>query len=281
MKFLILFTIFFTVSCSDGKKQATETKSKTVEVKSEHCGKHDGNHKTGHCGKHDHNGNHKIEAKHKHQSDKPKHGHINCPHAGKKNLSEHDSHRPVRKTEDYIKLLENPDRDKWQKPEDVIKALSLKGNEIITEIGAGAGYFSLRFAAKLKNGSVEATDIDGEMIAHIKKRAVERNIKNIKAFVADGAKPDINPNSDLVFMKDVLHHVQKRDIMLSHLFSKMKSSSRLVILEFKMGKLPSGPPDSLKIPEKDIISMVTKAGFKFVYNKKTILPYHEFLIFTK
>lgn len=268
MKYTIIITLFLTVSCSGNKtqkSQATETESKTDK-------------KTVHCGKHDHGNKHEHTHKNK---NKPEHGHINCPHAGKKKLSEHDSHRPVRKTSDYIKLLENPERDKWQKPEDVIKNLNLKGSEIITEIGAGAGYFSLRFAPKLTSGSVEATDIDPEMIAHIKKRMEEQKITNIKAFVVDGAKPDINTNSDIVFMKDVLHHVQKRDVMLSHLFSRMKSSAKLVILEFKMGKLPSGPPDSLKIPEKDIIKMVTKAGFKFTENKKEVLPYHNFLIFTK
>ena len=46
----------------------------------------------------------------------------------------------------YIASLEDPKRDAYQKPDEVMKALALRPGEVVADIGAGSGYFTLRFA---------------------------------------------------------------------------------------------------------------------------------------
>jgi predicted methyltransferase len=58
----------------------------------------------------------------------------------------HHQHHPPRSAEEYAKILEDPSRDAWQKPHEVIQALKIKPNEAIADIGAGSGYFTRRFA---------------------------------------------------------------------------------------------------------------------------------------
>jgi len=46
----------------------------------------------------------------------------------------------------YIAMLEDPQRDSYQKPHEVLMALDLKEGEVIADIGAGSGYFSFRLS---------------------------------------------------------------------------------------------------------------------------------------
>ena len=46
----------------------------------------------------------------------------------------------------YIASLEDPKRDDYQKPDEVLKALALKPGEVIADIGSGSGY--LRCASR-------------------------------------------------------------------------------------------------------------------------------------
>ena len=46
----------------------------------------------------------------------------------------------------YIGALEDPKRDAYQKPHEVLAALNLKPGEVIADIGAGSGYFTFRLS---------------------------------------------------------------------------------------------------------------------------------------
>ena len=88
-------------------------------------------------------------------------------------------------------------------------------------------------------------------------------------------------DADVVFVCDVLHHVQGRDAWLKRLASQMKPGARFVLIEFKEGKLPEGPPEAVKIPRKQLVEMVDQAGLRFESEKPDLLPYQVFLVFRK
>ena len=44
------------------------------------------------------------------------------------------------------------------------------------------------------------------------------------------------------------------------LLLEMKSGARLVLIEFKEGKLPEGPPEAVKVPRAELVKLVTTAG---------------------
>jgi predicted methyltransferase len=49
-----------------------------------------------------------------------------------------------RGAKDWAKRFDNPERDGWQKPAEVIAAMKLAPGMIVADIGAGTGYFSIR-----------------------------------------------------------------------------------------------------------------------------------------
>jgi hypothetical protein len=93
--------------------------------------------------------------------------------------------------------------------------------------------------------------------------------------------PQVPGEADLVFVCDVLHHVSDRAGWLRKTASEMKPGARFVLIEFKEGKLPEGPPEATKIPRKQLIELVSQAGLPFESEKPDLLPYQVFLVFRK
>ena len=66
--------------------------------------------------------------------------------------------------ERYAKSFDDPARDAWQMPERVIAALDLKPGQIVADIGAGTGYFTVRLAKSAAAPKVYAVDIEATMV---------------------------------------------------------------------------------------------------------------------
>jgi SAM-dependent methyltransferase len=187
--------------------------------------------------------------------------------------------KPFADVQKYVAFLERPDRAAWQKPDEVVRSLRLTGDEVIADVGAGSGYFTFRFAVALPRGKVMATDIQPEMIRYIHHKAVTEGVHNVQPVLASVDDPKVPDTADLVFICDVLHHVSDRRAWLGRLHDEMKPGSRLVLIEFKEGDLPEGPPTTLKISRNDLLSLARNSGFALVDEEKDLLPYQMFLVF--
>lgn len=190
--------------------------------------------------------------------------------------------KPFEEVEKYIQFLERPDRAQWQKPDAVVKALGLKGNETVVDLGAGSGYFTFRLAKAVPSGRVMPIDAQPEMIRHIHRKAMTEGIGNIRAQVAKSPDdPGLPQDADLVFVCDVLLHVKKKPEWLKAIHAQMRSGTKIVFIDFKEGDLPEGPPEAIKVPKSQIIGMCKDAGFTLKQDRSGFLPYQEFLVFTK
>ena len=88
----------------------------------------------------------------------------------------------------YMKALEDPKRDEYQKPHEVLTALNIKPGEVIADIGAGTGYFTFRLAHFVgAKGKVYAVDVSPDMIRHINRRIRETNAANVVSILAEPA----------------------------------------------------------------------------------------------
>jgi ubiquinone/menaquinone biosynthesis C-methylase UbiE len=189
--------------------------------------------------------------------------------------------RPFAEVEDYIAFLDRPERDAWQKPDAVVGALDLRGDETVFDLGAGSGYFSFRFARAVPQGKVVAADLEPEMIRHIHHKARMEGLTNLVPVIIKADDPQVPAEADVVFVCDVLHHVQDPAGWLKRAASEMKPGARLVLIEFKEGELPEGPPESAKIPRGQLVELVKAAGLRFESEQANLLPYQGFLVFRK
>ena len=185
----------------------------------------------------------------------------------------HQHHPPS--SEEYAKVLEDPSRDEWQKPHDVVMALNIKPTDTIADIGAGTGYFARRFTHHA--GKVYAVDIDEKLLA-IAARNAPPSLQTILSVPDD---PRLSPQSvDVAFFCDVLHHIENRPAYYAKLAKALKPGGRIVVIDFYKKDLPVGPPPSMKLSEQEVAAELKQAGFA-VAQRLDILPYQYFVVFKK
>jgi len=177
----------------------------------------------------------------------------------------------------WAKVFDDPERDAWQKPHDVIRALVLKPDAIVADIGAGTGYFSMRFAHMLPKGRVYSVDTEPGMVKHLADRAKREGLKNVTAVTGVPEDPRLPEKADLIVLVDVYHHVEDRQRYFRQLQNSLKSGGRIAIIDFRMDS-PVGPPKSARIEPDRVKAEMKRAGYVLA-QEHAFLPNQYFLVF--
>ena len=79
--------------------------------------------------------------------------------------------RSFANAEQWAKLFDDPGRDAWQKPVELVAALELAPGMTVADIGAGTGYLEGHLAAAVgAEGRVIAIDSEPAMVEYMKAR---------------------------------------------------------------------------------------------------------------
>lgn len=180
----------------------------------------------------------------------------------------------------YMKALEDPKRDEYQKPHEVLTALNIKPGEIIADIGAGTGYFTFRLAHHVGDkGKIYAVDVSPDMIRHINRRSRDAKATNVVAILAEPDDPLLSEQSvNRIFICDVWHHVENQTKYLSLMKKLLKPGGEIVMIDFHKKELPFGPPLQMKIAREDLLKQMEGNGFRLA-KEHTFLPHQYFLVF--
>ena len=182
---------------------------------------------------------------------------------------------------DKIFLLEEP-RD-WQDTEEIMDRLHLGAGDIVADIGAGSGFFTIPFSSRVgEKGLVFAEEIQIEMINYISRKVEVQELKNIRVIFGKPEDPSLLDNFfNLVFLANTYHELEKPFLMLENIKKDMRHSGRLAIIDWDPAKQsPFGPPIEAKVPKNTIIKEVERVGFELI-EKHNFMPYHYFLVFKK
>ncbi|HKC12459.1 MAG TPA: methyltransferase domain-containing protein [Vicinamibacteria bacterium] len=192
-----------------------------------------------------------------------------------------EMHHLHRDAQAYIAMLEDPARDAYQKPNEVVAALGLKAGEVVADVGAGSGYFAVRLAQSVgPTGAVYAVDISPEMIVHLNRRIRDAGIQNVQTILAAPDDPLLRDASvDRFFVCDTWHHIADQEAYLTRMKRMLRPGGLVVMIDFQKRELPLGPPLAMKIAREDLIRQMEGAGFELL-REHTFLPYQYFLVFT-
>lgn len=173
--------------------------------------------------------------------------------------------------------FDNPKRDEWQKPEQVIKALGLRPGMKVADIGAGTGYFALRLARNATAPRVFAADIEPKMLEYIRERASKEGLTNVTTVLAAEGSANLPEAVELAIMVNTYHHVPKRVEYFAGLLKSLAPGGRLAIIDWKPGA-SGGPPAHFRFSAEQIQKEMASAGYRVVA-EHDFLPNQTFTVF--
>jgi arsenite methyltransferase len=167
------------------------------------------------------------------------------------------------------------------KPDEILKTLALQQGQKIADIGAGGGYFSLKFAEAVgKQGVVYAVDIDPGKIDFIRKSAAEKRLDNVQAVLADEESVTLPEKIDLIFLRNVYHHISNRVKYFAKLRESLEPDGRIAIVEHnKGGRFSFHRIFEHRVTRETIVEEMTKAGYS-IAESIDFLPEQSFTIFS-
>lgn len=181
--------------------------------------------------------------------------------------------------EQWVERFEDPARRDWQKPSVVLLTLGLEVGDRVADLGAGTGYFIPWLSSLVEQkGKVYAVDVEPEMLEYIAKRQ-DIAYDNVVTILADPDDPKLPPDElDAILIVDTWHHIDKRIEYLDHLARSLRRGGRVVVIDFRKGELPVGPPAGSKLGRDDVVKEFEKGGWRLV-SESVALPYQYLLVF--
>ena len=190
----------------------------------------------------------------------------------------HDHQHQFGDAERWTRVFDDPKRDAWQKPQEVIEALKLKRDALVADIGAGTGYFTMRLARAVPAGKVFAVDLEPDMVKHLAARAKREELANVVAVQAAMDDARLPQKVDVVLMVDTYHHIDDRRRYFAKLKDSLKPGGRIAIIDFTIDS-EIGPPPRARVAPDRVKSELTAAGYKLA-DEHTFLENQYFLVFT-
>lgn len=181
-------------------------------------------------------------------------------------------------------LLEPPDREAWQKPDQVMDALHVAEGTTVADLGAGGGWFTMRLARRVRpNGRVYAVDVQRLMIEAIQRRIEREGLTDIVIPVLgeyDDPRLPADARTDAVLIVDAFPEMEDPVLLLKNVSRTLKPHGRIGIIDYREGDGGPGPDAAERVPPSVVISQAAAAGLRLV-ERHTFLPYQYFLIFGK
>lgn len=169
-------------------------------------------------------------------------------------------HHAFTDAEAWTKVFDDPARDAWQRPDQVLRALDLTPTMTVADIGAGTGYFAIRLARAVPQGEVIATDVEPDMVRFIHERAHREGLANLRAVRATHEASGLAPQSvDRILVVNVWHHLGDRDAYARDLAAALEPGGRVLVVEFHRSAR-RGPPEEMRIAPEEIVATFERAG---------------------
>jgi len=178
------------------------------------------------------------------------------------------THQDLTDAKTWIERLERPERIPGLKVNDVIACLKLKPGDVVADIGAGTGAFSIPFArAVAPSGRVLAVDVWPGLLDYINEKAKKENVSNLRTVLAKFQDPMLPKDQvDVAYFHDVFHNTNDRQAYLKVLVSELKPSGRIAIIEQEfndpIAKKWDLPAD--RITKEQVAGWMSNVGFHLV-----------------
>ena len=176
-------------------------------------------------------------------------------------------------------ILEGPDRDAWQMPNEVMDALGITGGARVADLGAGGGWFTVRLARRVgPGGLVYAQDIQPRMIESISRRVGREGLTNVRTILGTASDPRLPAALDAVLIVGTYPEIADPVTLLGNVVASLKPDGRLGIVDFTLDGGGPGPPLEERIEPRLVIGSAERAGLHLLAHER-FLRYQYLLVF--
>ena len=201
--------------------------------------------------------------------------------AGAQQQPQHQDKHPRLFPPERLGELEGPDRDAWQRPDQIMDALQIGEGSVVADVGAGGGWFTVRLAQRVRpNGHVFAEDIQLQMIEAIKRRVQREGYgKDVTVVPGSADDPKLPPDAlDAVLIVDAYHEIEHPVTLLGNVRRSLKPTGVLGIVNFKKDGGGPGPEMDIRIDAEKVIADAAAAGLE-LRKRENFLRYQYMLVF--
>jgi len=150
--------------------------------------------------------------------------------------------------------------------EEVVAAIELQSGDVVADIGAGTGMFSVLMARVVgPTGVILSQEVDAGFLPIIRESAREGGVDNVASILGEFEDPKLSRRDvDVAFIHDVLHHIDERQAYIQALAAYMAPRSRIVVIDYDMnapGVSHQDAPEMLISPEQ-VADWMASAGFE-------------------
>ena len=175
-----------------------------------------------------------------------------------------------------------PERVESEKPEELLDLLGIEEGDVVADIGAGVGFFSLRAAERVgRTGKVLAVDVQPEMIAGLEMMMERFGHENIVPILGNVDDPKLPTDSvDHVLMVISYHEFSHPVEMMRHVRKAMKRDGQMLLVEYKAENLDSRVAPLHRMSEEEIMNEIPALGFR-LNRVIDLVPSQHIFIFKK
>lgn len=181
----------------------------------------------------------------------------------------------------HSEWMNRPNREETELPQRVVRAMSLSPTDKVADVGAGAGYFTLRLAPEVPYGKVYAVDIQPALLDTIRQRAQERGFDNVVPVRGTRKNPRLPDSTlDAVLMVDAYHEFSHPHAMMEHIVEALRPGGRVYLVEYR-GEDPTLPVSSLHaMTEEQARKEMRAVGLRWS-ETLDVLPQQHLMVFRK
>lgn len=164
--------------------------------------------------------------------------------------------------EKWAAVFDDPERDAWQRPSDVVAAMGVMPGQVVADLGAGTGYLVPHLAKAVgPEGRVIAIEVEDTLAAHMQKRFTDQKNVEVRTSTA-GASGLVRSEVDHVVLLDVYHHISDRVAYFGALRRAVRPGGTLTVVDFDpTAEGAHGPPASHRILLDNVNAELTEAGW--------------------